>query len=69
MNARGLGTFQAFDGSSSEVRDKIVLKMRNLGVQCGASGDLALRLRPALIFKQKHAEILLDRLDRALKSF
>lgn len=68
-NARGLGTFQAFDGKSAEIRDALVQKLRNSGIQCGASGDLALRIRPSLIFGKKHAEIFLDRLEKVLKSF
>lgn len=69
MNARGLGTFLAIDGATAETRDKIVQKLRNSGIQCGASGDVALRLRPSLIFTQKHAEIFIDRLEKVLKSF
>lgn len=68
-NARGLGTFLAVDGRSAEIRDSLVQKLRNLGIQCGAAGDVALRVRPALIFTPKHAEIFVDRLDKALKSF
>lgn len=67
-NARGLGTFTAFDGTTAQVRDKIVTKLKNSGIQCGASGDVAFRIRPALIFTQKHASIFLDRLDKALQS-
>lgn len=68
-NARGLGTFQAIDGTTAEIRDQLVQKMRNLGIQCGSAGDMALRLRPALIFTKKHAEIVIDRFSKALKSF
>lgn len=68
-NARGLGTFQAIDGKTAEIRDGLVQKLRNLGIQCGAAGDVALRLRPSLVFTKKHAEIVIDRFSKALKSF
>lgn len=68
-NARGLGTFCAFDGASAKVRDDIIQKLKNMGIQCGSSGDVAFRLRPSLIFTKKHADILFDRLDKALKTY
>lgn len=68
-NARGLGTFQAIDGNTAEIRDNLVQKLRNLGIQCGAAGDVALRIRPSLVFTKKHAEIVIDRFSKALKSF
>jgi 4-aminobutyrate aminotransferase/(S)-3-amino-2-methylpropionate transaminase len=68
-NARGLGTFCAFDAHDSQTRDKLVLKLKNLGIQCGASGDLAVRIRPSLVFTKDHASLFLDRLNQALRSF
>lgn len=67
-SARGLGTFTAFDGVSVEIRDQIIAKMKNLGVLTGGSGSKTLRVRPALTFTKKHAEIFLDRLNTVLKS-
>jgi 4-aminobutyrate aminotransferase / (S)-3-amino-2-methylpropionate transaminase len=68
MNARGLGTFNSIDGANAAVRDKIIQKLRNLGIQSGPCGDRTLRIRPALIFTQRHAEIFLDRFEKALRS-
>jgi 4-aminobutyrate aminotransferase/(S)-3-amino-2-methylpropionate transaminase len=68
-SARGLGTFTAVDGVDAGVRDKIISKLKNLGVLSGASGSKTLRVRPALTFTKKHADIFLDRLNTALKSF
>lgn len=67
-SARGLGTFSSFDGATAEIRDKIIQKLKNLGIQCGACGDKTMRIRPSLIFTQKHADVFLDRLEQALKS-
>lgn len=68
-SARGLGTFQAFNGVTPEVRDKIISKLKNQGVLIGASGNSSIRLRPALTFTKKHADIFLDKLNSVLKSF
>ena len=68
-SARGLGTFSSFDGATSEIRDKIIQKLKNSGIQCGACGDKTMRIRPSLTFTQKHADIFLDRFEKVLKSF
>ena len=68
-SARGLGTFTAFDGVDAKTRDQIISKLKNFGVLTGASGNQTLRVRPALTFTKKHADIFLDRLNSALKSF
>lgn len=68
-SARGLGTFQALNGVSSGVRDQIMSKLKNEGVLTGGSGDRTLRIRPALTFTKKHADIFLDKLNTVLKSF
>lgn len=67
-NVRGAGTFIAFDtGTSPELRDKIVSKMRLAGVESGGCGEYTIRLRPMLIFKPKHAFTFLQILEKVLK--
>lgn len=68
-NARGLGTFTAFDGVDAGVRDKIIQNLKNVGVLAGGSGSKTLRVRPALTFTKKHADIFLDKLNYVLKAF
>ncbi|XP_055329153.1 4-aminobutyrate aminotransferase, mitochondrial-like [Paramacrobiotus metropolitanus] len=67
-NSRGRGTFRAFDLPSMEARDKFVNEMRNAGVQIGGSGPNSVRLRPALIFQPRHAELFLDIMSQVLRS-
>jgi len=38
----------------------------NLGIQSGGCGDDSIRLRPALIFQEHHADIFLDRFRQVL---
>jgi len=63
---RGTGTFAAFDLPTAEQRDKLVQKLRENGINSGGCGEKSLRMRPMLIFKPKHAKIVLDTLDRVL---
>lgn len=37
------------------------------GIQSGGCGDHAIRLRPALIFQERHADIFLDIFREVLK--
>ena len=64
-----MGTFGSFNAATVKIRDEIVVKLRNHGIQSGGCGERAIRLRPSLTFNEKHAAILLDRLTSVLKSF
>jgi len=66
-NTRGAGTFIAVDAPDAKTRDDIISKMRLKGVEIGSCGDRTIRLRPALIFKPKHAAVFLDALEAALR--
>jgi len=59
--ARGLGTFCAVDCPNAEIRDEMIGRMRSKGVLIGGCGESTIRLRPALIFEPKHAEIMLEK--------
>lgn len=70
FNLRGenFGTFIAWDCQSPEKRNKFLLKMREAGVNIGGCGDQSIRLRPTLVFENKHADLLVEALEKALKS-
>ena len=63
QNVRGTGTYMAFDVGSGAKRDSLVGKMRHAGINMGGSGEMAIRMRPMLIFSKKHADIYLDKLE------
>ncbi|XP_026746760.1 4-aminobutyrate aminotransferase, mitochondrial isoform X1 [Trichoplusia ni] len=67
-SVRGRGTLLAFTACSPQLRDKIIVNLKKCGVMGGACGPAAVRLRPALIFEKKHADIYLDILRTVLKS-
>lgn len=66
-STRGRGTFLAFNCKNTHARDNIINKFKMQGLQTGGCGDLAVRFRPALIFTEKHANIVLDRFRKILK--
>ncbi|CAG9585485.1 unnamed protein product [Danaus chrysippus] len=67
-SVRGRGTFLAFNSCTTECRDKINADLKKNGVLGGVCGEFAIRLRPALVFRKKHAEIYLDILRKTLKA-
>lgn len=68
-SARNLGTFGAINAKNAKIRDDIVLKLRNHGIQSGGCGERSIRLRPSLTFNQNHADVLLEKFTNVLKSF
>ena len=65
LRGKGQGTFIAFD---SPRRDEFLKKAKGFGVNIGGSGERAVRLRPMLIFQKHHADILLEALEKIVKS-
>src|SRR4051794_34304393 len=65
LRGKGQGTFIAFD---SPRRDEFLKKAKMVGVNIGGSGERAVRLRPMLIFQKHHADILLDAMEKIVKS-
>ena len=63
LRGKGMGTFIAWD---SPRRDEFVKKMRSKGVHMGGCGERAVRLRPMLVFEKKHADILIETMEKVL---
>ncbi|KAM3963432.1 4-aminobutyrate aminotransferase [Aphomia sociella] len=66
-SVRGRGTFLSFNSCDTQTRDKINNNLKKNGVLGGVCGEVAIRLRPALVFQPKHANIYLDLLRKTLK--
>ena len=67
QNVRGTGTYMAFDVETSDKRDLVVKELRNAGINIGGSGNISVRMRPMLIFSQKHADVYLDLLEKVVR--
>ncbi|KAI2468550.1 4-aminobutyrate aminotransferase [Annulohypoxylon bovei var. microspora] len=65
LRGKGQGTFIAFDNPK---RDEFLKKAKKFGVNIGGSGERAVRLRPMLIFEKQHADILVEALEKIVKS-
>ncbi|XKL68492.1 hypothetical protein PGB90_003983 [Kerria lacca] len=63
---RGLGTFISFDLPTTSKRDEVIALLKTKGILSGGCGDLSIRLRPALTFQPKHANIFLEKLKNVL---
>jgi L-lysine 6-transaminase len=68
-NVRGRGLFISFDLPTTEQRDALRLKMRELGALIISCGTHAIRLRPVLDLSQNDATRALELFDTALRSF
>lgn len=66
-STRGRGTFLAINLKDSEARDKAVGKLKMKGVQSGGCGEISIRLRPALVFEEKHAHLFLEKFRETIK--
>lgn len=65
LRGKGQGTFIAWD---SPRRDAVLKAGKSVGINIGGSGEAAVRLRPMLIFQKRHADILLEGLEKIFKS-
>jgi 4-aminobutyrate aminotransferase / (S)-3-amino-2-methylpropionate transaminase len=65
LRGKGQGTFIAWD---SPRRDEFLNKAKGVGVNIGGSGERAVRLRPMLIFQRRHADILLEAVEKLIRS-
>ncbi|KAF2156160.1 4-aminobutyrate aminotransferase [Myriangium duriaei CBS 260.36] len=65
LRGKGQGTFIAFD---SPRRDDVLKRAKSIGVNIGGSGVSAVRLRPMLVFQKRHADQLLERLEKVFAS-
>jgi 4-aminobutyrate aminotransferase/(S)-3-amino-2-methylpropionate transaminase len=66
-SARGRGTFLAVTCQTAGLRDDLVGRLKMKGVQSGGCGEQSIRLRPALIFTPRHANLFLDIFRTVLK--
>ncbi|KAI9746332.1 MAG: 4-aminobutyrate transaminase [Claussenomyces sp. TS43310] len=65
LRGKGRGTFIAFD---SPRRDEFLKKAKSVGINIGGSGAAAVRLRPMLVFQKHHADLLLEAMEKIVKS-
>lgn len=67
--ARSQGTFAAIDVRDTATRDRLVVALRQRGLEAAGSGERAIRCRPPLIFAPRHAAEALDLFAITLRNF
>jgi 4-aminobutyrate aminotransferase/(S)-3-amino-2-methylpropionate transaminase len=67
-DARGQGTFAAFDTPDAATQGKLVDALRQRGIETGGCGAKSIRFRPALVFAPRHVAEALDILEESVKS-
>ena len=67
QNVRGKGTYLAFDCETVDLRNSLISKLKEQGVNQGGCGVKTMRLRPTLYFEKKHADVYAEALDMAIE--
>jgi 4-aminobutyrate aminotransferase-like enzyme/aminoglycoside phosphotransferase (APT) family kinase protein len=68
VHLRGPGLFVGAELTDPELTARVVEAMREQGVLIGSTGprETVLKIRPPLVFTERHADLLVDRLARVL---
>lgn len=66
LRGKGRGTFIAWDLPTGEKRDLLLKKLKLNGCNVGGCAVHAVRLRPSLTFEEKHADIFIEALAKAV---
>lgn len=69
LRGKDRGTFIAWSMDDGTLRDKFLKDMKKYGVNVGGCAATSIRLRPMLIFEEKHANILVDAIDKLLSTY
>lgn len=69
LRGKDRGTFIAWSLESGEARDKFLKDLKTKGVNMGGCAESSVRLRPTLVFEEKHVDILIQKIDQLLASY
>lgn len=69
LRGKNRATFIAWTLPSGDDRNKFLSDMRAAGVNIGGCAEASVRLRPTLVFEQKHADILVAAIEKVLGSY
>lgn len=69
LRGKGRATFIAWSLKRAELRNKFLNDMKSVGVNIGGCAEDSVRLRPTLVFEEKHADILVAAIDKVLAGY
>lgn len=69
LRGKGRATFIAWSFKKPELRNKFLADMKAVGINIGGCAEDSVRLRPTLVFEEKHADILVAGIEKTLASY
>lgn len=69
LRGKDRGTFIAWSFKDASLRNKFLADLKKEGVNMGGCAEDSVRLRPTLVFEEKHADILIAAVKKVLASY
>ena len=69
LRGKDRATFIAWSLEDSAARNKFLGDMKEVGVNIGGCAEDSVRLRPTLVFEEKHADILVEAIEKVLSKY
>jgi 4-aminobutyrate aminotransferase/(S)-3-amino-2-methylpropionate transaminase len=69
LRGKNRGTFIAWSLPDLAARNKFLSDMKTVGVNIGGCAEDSVRLRPTLVFEEKHADLLVEAIEKVLSSY
>lgn len=69
LRGKNRATFIAWSFKKPELRNKFLVDMKSVGINIGGCAEDSVRLRPTLVFEEKHADILVAGIDKILSGY
>lgn len=69
LRGKNRATFIAWSLEDSTARNKFLSDMKTVGINVGGCAEDSVRLRPTLVFEEKHADILVAGIEKVLSGY
>ncbi|WPK26183.1 hypothetical protein PUMCH_003531 [Australozyma saopauloensis] len=69
LRGKNRATFIAWSFKDASLRNKFLADMKTVGINVGGCAEDSVRLRPTLVFEEKHADILVAGIEKILSSY
>lgn len=69
LRGKDRATFIAWSLQDGATRNKFLVDMKAAGINMGGCSETSVRLRPTLLFEEKHADILVEAIDKVLSTY
>ncbi|KAK6465341.1 4-aminobutyrate aminotransferase [Scheffersomyces coipomensis] len=69
LRGKNRATFIAWSLDDATARNKFLADMKTVGVNIGGCAENSVRLRPTLVFEEKHADLLVEAIEKVLSKY